>query len=416
MKKNILIVEAGSEYQKGFLIRSLQGMQYNLFLLQSALFKGQNAWVREWFDPQNIIEIVNVDCESVFRTVTDFMRRRGVAFDGVMTFWEAFVPLTHELQKRLGLPEITGGDIGALRHKGKMRECVQSCSMKQPKFTIVKDTDPVPLVRKYPVIVKPAELASSLGVVKVDSAEELAAAVDAARKADFEGFPVSVKALFGLSNDVLVEEYVRANNEFSFEGIVYEGKLTVVAICQKLKRPEPKFWEYGEISPPPDMPYDLQQEISRKLQDVVSALSLQNSAIHAELRVKDDAYSFIELGARIGGFPIPEIVEKSTGTNLMRLAVPVACGLKPEIGERTSCRFAGDYNLNTVHIPLPEPIAISKRKKDAISRLSGVVFSSFRDTVDETVFGDVIVVADSVTEIYRVFEQVKGILEAAHEV
>lgn len=414
MKKKILIVEAGIEYQKCHLIEATKQLPYEFYLLQTRFFEGSNAWVENWFQPCRIIRVDSMEPHAIYEQVLEYLSENKICFDGIMTFWEGFVPITHYLQMQFKLPLICKGEIRCLRHKGMMRDCVGKSLMKQPNYHILKSGDRVEDVLreyKYPLIVKPAEMAASLAVTKVCNDDELTKAIALARSIDYPGYTCSYRKGFNLSDDVLVEEYVHCDYEISVEGAIYHGELNIVAICQKLSQPEPFFWEYGEITPSPNIDDVMLQKIRKELQSAIECLHLYNCMIHAEIRVSNGNLYFIEVGARIGGFPIPEIVSFSIRINLLSLAVPISCNERPLCSKDMKVAlYAGDYNFNTIHTPNVNGMASLSKKRNIIIQIPGVKDVSVRANIEDTVYGDVIAVASSGDELLKCFEKAREIL------
>lgn len=412
IKKKILIMEAGSEFQKRHLLEATQDLPYDFYLIQTGYFRGSNDWIMEFFSADKIIETESINKEIICEKVVEYALHNNINFDGITTFWEGFVPTTQYLQTKLKLPVICNGDIRCLRHKGMMRERVGQ-SMKQPQFRILhghENAEDEIHINRYPLIVKPAEMAASLGVTKVHNDSEFLSAVGSARGVDLSSYYMSFRSSFEISDDVLIEEYIECDFEISVEGIVLQGALNIVAICHKLLQPEPVFWEYGEITPSPNVSHELSIKIHNELQSVVNALSLHNCAFHAEIRVRNNELYFIEMGARIGGYAIPEIVTYSSGVNLFSLAVPLSCGDIHNLPKTKVTKYAGDYSFNTNHSPQCISVKTLKDKREKLLSLDNVKIVNVRDEIEDTIFGDMVMVGSTAEDIFHCINMARGIL------
>ena len=414
MKKKILIVEAGPEQEKGFLIKEAVSMEYDFYLLQSALFSESNSWVSDWISPSNIINTVSLDQDEVSRELLNYMKEREVSFGGVLTFWEAQVPITQYIQEMLDLPRICNGDVRKLRHKGHMRCGLNDGVINQPKYVVISECDlskGMELSLTYPLIVKPSEMASSLGVSKIYTHDQLKNAVEHARKVDFSDMKGSTRSFLSISDDVIVEEYIECDYEVSVEAVVYKGDLDVVAICEKITPVEPNYWEYGEITPAPSVDEDVRYKIETVMKGIASANELNNCIVHAEIRIKDSDLYFIEMGARIAGVPIPEIVALSTGKSLLKYAVRVSCDEEPNVKSVSECQYVADYSFNTQHSNIRYDQTSMKARADRIEAISGVKKLQLRDKVEDTMFGDIIVLGSTSTDVWRSIDRAKKIIE-----
>jgi biotin carboxylase len=83
------------------------------------------------------------------------------------------------------------------------------------------------------------------------------------------------------------------------------------------------------------------QQIHSSVQAGLSALDLTWCAFHAEIKISTKGAQLIEIGARLGGDRIStHLTPLSTGVNLVRVAILLALGERPQcprIWERAAC-------------------------------------------------------------------------------
>lgn len=130
-------------------------------------------------------------------------------------------------------------------------------------------------------------------------------------------------------NTVMLEQFIEGP-EFSVEIIVYNGEPHVLQVTDKKTSNAPHFVELGH-----NQPSLFPKEIVEKLKDGaimgVKALGLKNCAVHAELKVMNNAPYIMEIGARMGGdFISTELTHLSTGIDMVAAAVDVALGIEPD--------------------------------------------------------------------------------------
>ncbi|WP_395297258.1 ATP-grasp domain-containing protein [Kitasatospora hibisci] len=170
----------------------------------------------------------------------------------------------------------------------------------------------------YPVVVKPAAAAGSIGVSRADTATDLAHAYTqaAARAAGHR---------FG----VLVEEYLDGP-EISVECVTVRGTTTPVAVTRKQLGAPPHFEEIGHSVEAGDPLLALAGPVAIQ---ALHAVGFANGVSHVEMRLTDGGSTprLIEVNGRLGGDLIPHLVREATGIDLPLAAADIALGLQPDL-------------------------------------------------------------------------------------
>ncbi|MCZ0978693.1 ATP-grasp domain-containing protein [Streptomyces diastatochromogenes] len=180
----------------------------------------------------------------------------------------------------------------------------------------------------YPIVLKPAGQAGSVGVIRVDNSEDLASAF---------GFAAAGAGLDGGQNkDVLVEEYLDGP-EISVECVTQHGHTHAVAVTRKKLGFEPYFEEVGHTVDATD---PLLDEVAPIAAAAIRALGLDHGIQHVEMRLTTSGPRIIEVNGRIGGDLIGHLVRLATGLDLPRIAADLACGTNPRL-EHSRLRAAG---------------------------------------------------------------------------
>lgn len=204
-------------------------------------------------------------------------------------------------------------------NKHLMRIAFEENNDPSPKSILLEDDmDLSKLEMKYPLIVKPTDRSGSRGIYKVNSIAELNNAIVASMKEGFE-------------KKVLIEEYVDGQ-EYSVEGISFQGRHRILAITQKYTTGAPHFIETGHMEPAPvtqQMYYKIVETISHAL----NTLGIENSASHSEIKIDTEGnIKIIEIGGRMGGDCIgSHLVKYSTGIDYLKAVIQVACGEEPDL-------------------------------------------------------------------------------------
>ena len=228
---------------------------------------------------------------------------------------------------RLGLP---GNSMECARistNKHLMREAFERNGDPSPRSVMVdENTDLDGLGLTYPVIVKPTDRSGSRGIHKLMSPEGLKEAVRNALGCSFE-------------KKALIEEFAEGQ-EYSVEGISYQGKHHILAMTLKYTTGAPYFIETGHLEPAP-VSSETFEKVKRTVCHALDTLQVKNSASHSEIKIDDKGnIRIIEIGSRMGGDAIgSDLVYYSTGIDFVRCVIDVACGKAPDLTpKREGCK------------------------------------------------------------------------------
>ena len=180
-----------------------------------------------------------------------------------------------------------------------------------------------------PWVLKPRSMAGSIGVKKINSADEFWSAVD--RLGDQQSF-------------YLLEQYV-PGDIFHVDTITYEKEL-LFSIASKYGRPPMDVSHEGDIFTTRTLPQGSPEELDlRSLnQRVLNAFGMVRGVSHSEfIRGRDGTLYFLETSARVGGAHIADLVEAATGVNLWAewAKVEIAGGKAPYTVSQTRNEAAG---------------------------------------------------------------------------
>lgn len=240
---------------------------------------------------------------------------RELKIDGITTIASDVAVLTvNYVAEKMGLVGNPDKYSETATNKYLMRQCFMDNKVPSPKFCLTEGTIPELISSfKYPVIVKPTDRSGSRGVEKVDSREELQAAIERACKESFQ-------------KKAVIEEFVEGR-EISVESISYKGKHYVLQITDKVTTDAPFFVEL-EHHQPSSLPEDIIVRVKDIVLNALTALHIQYGASHAELKITEDGdVRVIEIGARMGGdFIGSDLVKLSTGYDFLKGVIEVALG------------------------------------------------------------------------------------------
>ena len=274
---------------------------------------------------------------------------------GVATFEELEVLNAARIAKYLGLPYHNTVDaVTVARNKHMMRDVLSKADIRNVRYCLAADfTHARDGIRArqltYPLIVKPLNGATAIGVEKACNEPELEKAIERCKETIRRVRQRKATNWRDVdSSQVLIEEYIQEGpaippREISVEAVVYEGDLTVYAMHEKLEmRHEPPFLESIFVSPPSAERYTDSEigEIRDIVRKAVDAMGLRFGPIHAELRMGPEGPLLLEIGARPGGGIVVDSVRERTNLDLHQIALSIATGRYTPIVEIPDSRLS----------------------------------------------------------------------------
>jgi biotin carboxylase len=241
---------------------------------------------------------------------------------GVVTWDEYCLVPTAQLVARLGLPGNSVESMNAGRNKAASRRLFAEHNVPSAKSTRVDTLDEATTAASrtgFPVVLKPASHAASIGVIRVDTSEELPGGWEfAAAGAGEQGSE---------GHGVLVEEYL-VGPEISVECVTVGGLTTAVAVTRKEVGFAPYFEEVGHTVTAGD---PLLPHVAPTAAKALRALGITDGVQHVEMRLTATGPRIIEVNSRIAGDLIGTLVRLTTGLDLPRVAADIACRNDPAL-------------------------------------------------------------------------------------
>lgn len=363
--KRIILVEQGSELEKGYIVQAMAEMTCHLVLLSP--FK--KVWHEELFEKVLVCNFDDFSC--VLSTVNSFVVKHRI--DGVIAINEGATALAEDISSMLGLPSISNFSSMSFRFKDRMRVAWECSGIPVPAFRVLYNDSQCTMgsLLHFPIVIKPIANMGSNGVVLVKNAYNLSEAVSSSLSTDLcfsiDGTSYSLNNLYGLPRICIAEEFIEGR-EYSAEGYVYAGSYHLIGITKKYKTElEKGFDEIAHIFPAFDIEDDDWHVIIDTLDKAHSALGLDYCVTHAEFIINlSGKVIMVELGARIAGDFIPRLVEMSCGISEAEIGIKLCLGMGFE--HVSTCRKVNEY-FAVVFFPVPESAFNKKLKYWSIPEL-----------------------------------------------
>lgn len=314
--KKIAIIGA-NDFQNPLILKAKSlGYETHVFAWQDGSIGEKTA---DYFYPISIVEKDEI-----------LEKCKEIGIDAIATIASDLATLTvNYVAEKLGLPGNSLECTKKSTNKYEMRKAFKEAGVATPGFEIVSSPEDIEKLSdmEYPLIVKPTDRSGSRAITKIYKKEELEEAISKAIENSFE-------------KKAIVEEYIEGN-EFSAEGITYNGEHKFLTITRKATTGAPHFIETGHIEPA-GLSKDMEEKIYNELTKALTALQITNSATHSEFKITPNGdVRIIEIGARMGGDCIgSDLVQISTGYDFIKMVIDVAMGNKPSFEKVTEPKIA----------------------------------------------------------------------------
>lgn len=308
----------------------LGGLRYLLPVIKAAHEQGYYVITADYL-PDNIAhkysdEYCNVsiiDKEAVLDAA------RNLKIDGIMSFaCDPGVVAASYVQNKLGLPSFGPfKSVEILQNKDKFRAFLTANGFNVPKakgYANRQDALADVNTFDYPVIVKPTDSAGSKGVTRVDSAEELAKAVDYA-------FDHSIKG------NIIIEDFIKKKGCSSDTDSYSEnGILKFVSFCaQRFDANATNPYTPAAYSWPSTFTSEEEAYFTSEIQRLITLLDMKTAVYNIEVRVGMDNKPYImELTPRGGGNRLCEMLRYATDVDMITAITRAMVGDEPGIIEQ----------------------------------------------------------------------------------
>lgn len=345
---NKLVILGTNEYQNPLIIRAKElGYETHVFGWKTGAIGETTA---------DVYHNVNImDYETLWEEVQK-VQPCGVAS---IASELAMHPMNYLLRK-MGIPCNSLETETIATNKYLMRCAMRDGGVDGPRFTLVEEGfNPEVLADfEYPLIIKPVDLSSSRGVMKINTPEELDEAIAYAMS-------------WSKAKQAILEEFIEGP-EYSGESIAYNGKYKLLVVTEKSTTGAPHFVETGHKQPANLSP-DMLKKVEKTLYKAFASMGIKYGAVHPEFRItKEGRICFMEIGARMGGDCIgSDLVPISSGYDYMGMVIACGCGKEPSFEKIRETKEARIKYIITKE-DLAEFERIKKEEPEVITRCSEI--------------------------------------------
>ena len=260
--------------------------------------------------------------------------------------FERYTASTYSVAEMLGVLPARQSPGFAAPYKRAQRTAVADATIRvgQPRHTLVDSLDRLASSgtrMSFPVVVKPGDGGGGLGVLLVSQPD---------------GFDAAARLLRGVTNydgggfeGWLVEEYVKGI-ELSVQGIARDGDAEILTFCEKLITVEPEqepllssFRESGHVAYPGE---EADAVLRTFTQACLEAVRYRQGPFHVDLVRDGNSLQLLEMGFRLSGMRVTEIVAMVSGRDWAEEAFRAHLGEPAGTGQPPDrLRYAGHLTM-----------------------------------------------------------------------
>ena len=231
--------------------------------------------------------------------------------DVLIALSEFTLEVAANVRETLAIPGPRWIEVNKYRDKVCMKQHISEAGLRAPRFTAATAVDAYDIACgwSFPQILKPRAGAASIGVRKIESAEELRQALTEVCLDDYQ-----------------IEEFIDGDI-YHIDGYVNAGGEVVFQSVSKYINDCLSFADGAPLASFVIGPSPIREAIEAFSQRCCEVLGLQRSPFHLEVFWHHNEAVFLEIGGRVGGAEVPHLINKIYALNLYE------CWLKELSGE-----------------------------------------------------------------------------------
>jgi len=266
------------------------------------------------------IVISTRDIEGTVRSARRYIEKGRI--DGVITVGTDASMTVAAVANALNLPGIKFEAAENATNKIKMRSRFKKFNVPSPDFSecwTVEEAFEFAKKHEFPLVIKPSDNMGARGVIRINDFSEIQKCFEHAKQASPSG-------------ELIIEEYMDGM-ELSIDALVFNNKVVITGIADRMIGFDPYFVEMGHIMPS-NLPEARQKAAVNVFKKGIKALGITLGSAKGDIKLTTKGPMIGEIAARLsGGFMSAYTYPYSTGINLLKAAIKIALGLSPSASE-----------------------------------------------------------------------------------
>lgn len=257
---------------------------------------------------QILAERLNATFVELDWTVESILKHlRLIKIELVISLTEFNIALASEVRQCLNLPGEKKEIEDKVIDKFETRKAVKEAGLSHINFSKIDHIEHLSHFNKvdFPFILKPLDLTGSIGVFYVEEPGQIDQIVREYANNNFT-----------MNRSIIIEQFI-VGEEVSVEGLVVNGVFHLFTITDKRTTGKPNFMEKGHTIP--SQAENIKPKIKSYISDVIKALGIECSPIHAEVKICKEHFELVEIHTRYGGDMITRLIFESYGYSLFSM-------------------------------------------------------------------------------------------------
>lgn len=232
---------------------------------------------------------------------------------GVLPTTDLTVHPAAQIAHQLGLNGLPVHIASKVADKGCIRDMVSELTqIKQPSYLIWEVGDELPVIKNYPVVVKPTRMAGKRGVSIAETEKNLK-----------ESLNYAIKGMHDWQKRIILEEYIPSGKEYNTEILSYHGKHHLIQTTENVSSGPPHFTNLGQLQPA-RISEKMREKIEKAVTEMLTEVGIDNTVTCTEIKIHEDEVYLIEINPRLPGDNVAYLTELSTGYPYIQAAIKIA--------------------------------------------------------------------------------------------
>lgn len=251
-------------------------------------------------DMSDHFDIINVlDEEAIEKHI--LKNRIDVVYS---TGTDIAMPVACKISERLGLPHFVSSEAAYIcNHKNELRSALSSDYEGNVPYQVMSDIEKINLA--FPLMLKPSDAQGQRGIFLIHSQDE------------FEQHFSEAKS-YSRQGKVIVEQYIDGL-EISVNVYMVDGVMRFFVASDRDTWSEYTGLIHRHIVPGKTFNEETERKIRCLAEDSCRRMGIQNGPVYFQMKVMESKPYLIEMTPRLDGCHMWNVLERSTGVNLMRL-------------------------------------------------------------------------------------------------
>lgn len=257
------------------------------------------------------------------KKVSQILKKLPPSLQGVMTISSDIpVDAVARIAEFFGLPAISPDTAALNNNKILMRRRLQENAVPIPEFKAVKSSKEAETAARkigFPIMIKAIDSSGSRGITKVENLNAVVAAFNRALK-------------YSKSPEVCVEKFLEGM-EIGAQAVMEKGQMKLFLLHNDTLTKPPYYVPVGH-SFPSRLPITLIKKIRTICEIALRSLEMTHCMANIDLTLVNNQPYILEIGARLGGTCLPQLVKYHTGIDIIEENINMALGRKIDLKPR----------------------------------------------------------------------------------